>query len=133
MPNLLMEKGVEDLSFEFDKIWKMKVPPRFQQMRKKCPLCDKELERVDHLFFKCKFVEGFWRRIFNWWEMRWEPVEGFVEFFKLCNNVYLLAGLEMSWRFPPRGWLKFNVCGVVFEAKAGGGGVLRDEDGVARA
>ncbi|MBA0624331.1 hypothetical protein Godav_009708 [Gossypium davidsonii] len=39
----------------------------------------------------------------------------------------------MSWRFPPRGWLKFNVCGVVFEAKAGGEGVLRDEDGVARA
>ncbi|MBA0758963.1 hypothetical protein Gotri_021910, partial [Gossypium trilobum] len=37
-----------------------------------------------------------------------------------------------SWRFPPRGWLKFNVCGVVFEDKAGGGGVLRDE-GVARA
>ncbi|MBA0866634.1 hypothetical protein Goshw_022979 [Gossypium schwendimanii] len=39
----------------------------------------------------------------------------------------------MSWQFPPRGWLKFNVCGVVFEAKAGGGGVLRDEDGEARA
>ncbi|TYH73266.1 hypothetical protein ES332_D05G317100v1 [Gossypium tomentosum] len=39
----------------------------------------------------------------------------------------------MSWRFPPRGWLKFNVCGVVFEAKVGGGGVFRDEDGVARA
>nr|KJB12850.1 hypothetical protein B456_002G039400 [Gossypium raimondii] len=39
----------------------------------------------------------------------------------------------MSGRFPPRGWLKFNVCGVVFEDKAGGGGVLRDENGVARA
>ncbi|MBA0757393.1 hypothetical protein Gotri_020496 [Gossypium trilobum] len=37
----------------------------------------------------------------------------------------------MSRRFPPRGWLKFNVCGVVFEDKAGGGGVLRDEDGAA--
>ncbi|MBA0624330.1 hypothetical protein Godav_009708 [Gossypium davidsonii] len=45
----------------------------------------------------------------------------------------MMWGLEMSWRFPPRGWLKFNVCGVVFEAKAGGEGVLRDEDGVARA
>ncbi|MBA0746327.1 hypothetical protein Gogos_008858 [Gossypium gossypioides] len=91
MPNLLMEKGVEDLSFVFNKIWKMKVPARvrsflwmlalgrfptieflerrgiqFQQMRKKCPWCDKELERFDHLFFKCKFVKGFWRRIFNW-------------------------------------------------------------------
>ncbi|MBA0732298.1 hypothetical protein Gogos_016399 [Gossypium gossypioides] len=28
MSDLLMEKGVEDLSFGFDKIWKMKVPPR---------------------------------------------------------------------------------------------------------
>ncbi|MBA0703896.1 hypothetical protein Golax_016189 [Gossypium laxum] len=28
MLDLLMEKGVEDLSFDFDKIWKMKVPPR---------------------------------------------------------------------------------------------------------
>ncbi|MBA0746325.1 hypothetical protein Gogos_008858 [Gossypium gossypioides] len=39
----------------------------------------------------------------------------------------------MSWWFPPRGWLKFNVCGVVFEDKAGGRGVLRDEYRVARA
>ncbi|KAH1128910.1 hypothetical protein J1N35_000288 [Gossypium stocksii] len=43
------------------------------------------------------------------------------------NKTY--KGLEMSWRFPPKGWLKFNVCGVVFEDKARGGGVLRDEDG----
>ncbi|MBA0659923.1 hypothetical protein Goklo_012001 [Gossypium klotzschianum] len=118
---------------------------QFQQMRKKCPWCSKELERVDHLCFKCKFVEGFWRRIFNWWEMRWEPVEGGVQSkndtngyddFPLedeSNDVGKGGGLEMSWRFPPRGWLKFNVCGVVFEAKAGGEGVLRDEDGVARA
>ncbi|MBA0639491.1 hypothetical protein Goklo_022524, partial [Gossypium klotzschianum] len=28
-------------------------------MRKECPWCDKELERVNHLFFKCKFVKGF--------------------------------------------------------------------------
>ncbi|MBA0703895.1 hypothetical protein Golax_016188, partial [Gossypium laxum] len=37
----------------------------------------------------------------------------------------------MSRQFPPRGWLKFNVYGVVFEDKAGGGGELRDEDGAA--
>ncbi|MBA0549816.1 hypothetical protein Golob_020825 [Gossypium lobatum] len=51
-------------------------------------------------------------------------------FVKSHNKTY--KGLEMSWRFPPRGWLKFNVCRVVFEDKAGGGGVLRD-GGVARA
>ncbi|MBA0791847.1 hypothetical protein Gohar_016395, partial [Gossypium harknessii] len=53
--------------------------------------------------------------------------------FKCRSHNKTYKGLEMSGRFPPRGWLKFNVCGVVFEDKAGGGGVLRDENGVARA
>ncbi|MBA0700632.1 hypothetical protein Goari_005670 [Gossypium aridum] len=27
--------------------------------------CERVLERGDHLFFKCKFIEGFWYKIFN--------------------------------------------------------------------
>ncbi|TYH23411.1 hypothetical protein ES288_A03G011700v1 [Gossypium darwinii] len=37
------------------------------------------------------------------------------------------------WRPPPRGWLKFNVCGVAKDGRAGSGGVLSDKEGVARA
>ncbi|KAK5837762.1 hypothetical protein PVK06_006489 [Gossypium arboreum] len=37
------------------------------------------------------------------------------------------------WRSPPAGWLKFNICGIELENKAGCGGVLRDMEGVARA
>ncbi|TYH86431.1 hypothetical protein ES332_D01G042100v1 [Gossypium tomentosum] len=48
--------------------------------------------------------------------------------FKCRSHNKTYKGLERSGRFPPRGWLKFNVCGVVFEDKAGGGGVLRDEN-----
>ncbi|KAH1063110.1 hypothetical protein J1N35_028097 [Gossypium stocksii] len=33
------------------------------------------------------------------------------------------------WRSPPAGWLKFNICGVELEDKAGCGGVLRDMEG----
>ncbi|KAG4202690.1 hypothetical protein ERO13_A05G352433v2 [Gossypium hirsutum] len=36
------------------------------------------------------------------------------------------------WRPPPLGWLKFNVCGISKEDKAGCGGVLRDMEGIAR-
>ncbi|KAH1131038.1 hypothetical protein J1N35_002416 [Gossypium stocksii] len=72
MSNLLMEKGVEDLSFDFENIW---CHPRSH------------------------------------------------------NKTY--KGLEMGRRLPSRVWLKFSVCGVMFKDKAGGGGVLKDEDGVA--
>ncbi|KAK5819220.1 hypothetical protein PVK06_024191 [Gossypium arboreum] len=37
-----------------------------------------------------------------------------------------------SWRLPPYGWLKLNVCGIAIEDKAGCGGILRDLEGIAR-
>ncbi|KAB2088203.1 hypothetical protein ES319_A04G159100v1 [Gossypium barbadense] len=37
------------------------------------------------------------------------------------------------WCPPRKGWVKFNLCGIVYEDEAGCGGVLRDLDGVARA
>lgn len=41
--------------------------------------------------------------------------------------------MKFCWRPPPKGCLKFNVCGVMFEDAAGGGGVVRDDEGIARA
>ncbi|TYI98808.1 hypothetical protein E1A91_D01G242900v1 [Gossypium mustelinum] len=38
----------------------------------------------------------------------------------------------IHWAPPPIGWAKFNVTVVAKEDKAGCGGVLRDEEGVAR-
>ncbi|KAK5847270.1 hypothetical protein PVK06_003575 [Gossypium arboreum] len=38
-----------------------------------------------------------------------------------------------GWCFPPHGWFKFNVSGIVFEGVQGGGGVLRGEAGIVRA
>ncbi|KAG4203827.1 hypothetical protein ERO13_A04G008800v2 [Gossypium hirsutum] len=37
------------------------------------------------------------------------------------------------WRSPPAGWLKFNICWIELEDKAGCGRVLRDMEGMARA
>lgn len=51
---------------------------------------------------------------------------------KCRSQISNYEGLQVGWRHPPKGWLKFNICGVVFEDKAGGGKVLRDEDGAAR-
>lgn len=90
LSELLINEGGYDVSFAFDKMWKLKVPPKvrnflwmlvinriptkdflirrgvqLQQTKNGCSWCDRDLEQSDHLFFKCKFMEFFWQKIFN--------------------------------------------------------------------
>ncbi|KAH1120714.1 hypothetical protein J1N35_003874 [Gossypium stocksii] len=113
---------MEDLSFNFDKIWKLKVPPRVRSflwmisidklptkeflskrglhvnnLERSCPWCNGDSEKVEHLFLGCNFIKGFWRRIFEWWDIKWYLVEGFFNFFSLCNNVYLSGIVKSLW------------------------------------
>ncbi|MBA0692313.1 hypothetical protein Goari_009884, partial [Gossypium aridum] len=123
LTNLLIEGEGDEINFAFDKIWKLKVPPRvrnflrmlaidsvptkdflvkkgvhLQNIMNVCPWCDREQERVNHLFFKCNFIVGFWRRIFNWWEVGWKMVSGnFEEFYSLCFNVKLHSTRKSLW------------------------------------
>ncbi|TYI31182.1 hypothetical protein ES332_A05G435900v1 [Gossypium tomentosum] len=211
-----------DFSFAFDRIWKLKVPSRVRYflwliaidrvptkdfLIKKgvkildtvnvCPWCNREREKTDH-FFNCIFINGFWKRIFNWWDIGWKGVNNFEDFYSCCFKVKIfgsckslwliaiaaavwsiwLARNEMvfdnkvltmdtlvfhakmrallwsraafdecrfherlwwfcmykcclsksdpgGWCFPPHGWFKFNVSGIVFEGVRGGRGVLR--------
>ncbi|KAG8492551.1 hypothetical protein CXB51_009978 [Gossypium anomalum] len=108
--------------------------------------CEGELESASHIFF-------------HWWDVVWKKVDGFVDFFALCNNVkmaeihneimmqenfwwispqrcqvvpYKSKYVTSFWKPPPLGWLKFNVCGIVKEDKVGCRGVLREMEGIAR-
>ncbi|KAA3480300.1 LINE-1 reverse transcriptase like [Gossypium australe] len=120
----LLIEGVEDISFDFDKIWKLKVPPRVRsfiwmisidRIRTKdflsrrglefsnlesCPWCNNEQEKVEHFFFRCKFIKGFWRKIFKWWDTKWFPMEGsrqkFMVGFGDCGMLVRLAGQERA-------------------------------------
>lgn len=39
----------------------------------------------------------FGEKIFNWWDIRWTPVEAFADFYNLCNNVYFSGVLKSLW------------------------------------
>lgn len=142
---LLIIDGEDDINFAFDKIWKLKVPPRvrsflwmlaidrihtkeflikrgvkIQNILIGCPWCERVPEGANHLFFKCKFIEGFWYKIFNWWEAEWESVEGFDEFYTLCYNMKLVGIRKSLWLISISTacwtvWLVRN--GLVFERK----------------
>ncbi|XP_071738837.1 uncharacterized protein [Rutidosis leptorrhynchoides] len=33
----------------------------------RCPICDNDLESVDHTLFNCSFAIDIWNRVFKWW------------------------------------------------------------------
>ncbi|KAB2075143.1 hypothetical protein ES319_A07G201200v1 [Gossypium barbadense] len=41
--------------------------------------------------------------------------------------------ITLGWRYPPHGWLKYNVSGMATEEAMGCGSMLRDEDELVRA
>ncbi|KAK5838601.1 hypothetical protein PVK06_007335 [Gossypium arboreum] len=82
---------------------------------------------MDILVFYAKMKALLWSRAafeeYRFHERLW----WFCPYKCLSNSDY------RGWCFPPHGWLKFNVSSIAFEGVRGGGGVLRDEDGIVRA
>ncbi|TYH04630.1 hypothetical protein ES288_A08G021800v1 [Gossypium darwinii] len=70
---------------------------KLQAILNVCPWCNRELERADHLFFNCNFIVGFWRRIFNWWDVGWKVVNNFEEFYLLCFKVKFFGSCKSLW------------------------------------
>ncbi|KAH1063593.1 hypothetical protein J1N35_028580 [Gossypium stocksii] len=114
---VLLSVGV-DLSFDFDKIWKLMVPLKVKsflwmisidrlptkeflirrgvklgQLGNGCPWCYRESETVVHLFFHCNFIESFWRKFLDWWEVKWSPFDGFPDFF----SYFVIMSLIQVW------------------------------------
>ncbi|TYJ38376.1 hypothetical protein E1A91_A05G439600v1 [Gossypium mustelinum] len=62
-----------------------------------CPWCNRELERADHVLFNCNFIAGFWKRIFNWWDIGWLAVSNFEEFYLLCFKAKIIGSCKSMW------------------------------------
>ncbi|XP_040930093.1 uncharacterized protein [Gossypium hirsutum] len=111
-----------DVNFACGKVWNIKVPPRVRSflwmltidriMSKEFlakldmnlqhfliffPWCEREPESASHLFFKYRFIEGFWAKIFNWWDAEWKRVDGFVDLFALCYNAKIEYSKKSLW------------------------------------
>ncbi|XP_071692058.1 uncharacterized protein [Rutidosis leptorrhynchoides] len=39
----------------------------------RCPLCDDDIESVNHSLILCKQVSGIWRKVFEWWGLNGLP------------------------------------------------------------
>ncbi|XP_071689310.1 uncharacterized protein [Rutidosis leptorrhynchoides] len=35
----------------------------------RCPICDDDIETVDHILIKCSFAKDLWSRVYRWWNI----------------------------------------------------------------
>ncbi|XP_071699461.1 uncharacterized protein [Rutidosis leptorrhynchoides] len=58
----------------------------------RCPVCDNNLENVDHAIFSCDLAKDIWSRIFKWWRNS-------IVFNKIKKNVAILLNEIQTKRF----------------------------------
>ncbi|XP_071713453.1 uncharacterized protein [Rutidosis leptorrhynchoides] len=48
----------------------------------RCPICDDDLETVDHALVFCKFASDIWLKVFEWWNLNAVSIFSVEEIFK---------------------------------------------------
>ncbi|KAK8560962.1 hypothetical protein V6N13_026397 [Hibiscus sabdariffa] len=109
LSSLLNSVNLEASEFNFERVWKLKVPPKIRSfvwmlvldrlpskefLLKRgvnipidmagCPWCGLGVENTFHLLIGCRFVTVFWQRICVWWKRHWENSHDIVAFFDAC-------------------------------------------------
>ncbi|XP_071688855.1 uncharacterized protein [Rutidosis leptorrhynchoides] len=70
--NSLVPKKIELFAW---RAFQKRIPVRMELDKRgidlhsvRCPLCDDDLETVDHVLIFCKHAQEVWNRVFNWWK-----------------------------------------------------------------
>ncbi|KAK8609494.1 hypothetical protein V6N13_061942 [Hibiscus sabdariffa] len=109
LSSLLNSVNLEASDFNFERVWKLKFPPKIRSfvwmlvldrlsskefLLKRgvnipvdmagCTWCGLGVENTFHLLIGCRFVTVFWQRICMWWKQQWENPHDIVAFFNEC-------------------------------------------------
>ncbi|GKA04232.1 RNA-directed DNA polymerase, eukaryota [Tanacetum coccineum] len=54
-----------------------------------CPICDREVESVSHLFFKCHVATDIFKKICRWWNVDFVDIKSYDDWFSWLLNLNL--------------------------------------------
>ncbi|KAE8661235.1 hypothetical protein F3Y22_tig00116937pilonHSYRG00269 [Hibiscus syriacus] len=119
---LIVDSDVEDPVFEFDKVWKLKVPlevrnflwmlmiyriPRKEFLLSRdmglegldchCCWCESGVEEVNHLFVNCSVMVKFWKEVVVWRRIDWMSCRSVLDLISFSFSVNLNAKLKSIW------------------------------------
>ncbi|GJS00841.1 RNA-directed DNA polymerase, eukaryota, reverse transcriptase zinc-binding domain protein [Tanacetum coccineum] len=59
-----------------------------------CPICDREVESMSHLFFKCHVATDIFKKICRWWNVDFVDIKSYDDWFSWLLNLNL-----RGWEF----------------------------------
>ncbi|GJS82377.1 RNA-directed DNA polymerase, eukaryota, reverse transcriptase zinc-binding domain protein [Tanacetum coccineum] len=84
--------------------WKVMVealPTRLNMSRRgisipsiMCPVCDEEVESVNHLFFRCKVCYQIGKKVLKWWNMSDQEVNSYAEWSVWMASIRIRSKLK---------------------------------------
>ncbi|XP_071729377.1 uncharacterized protein [Rutidosis leptorrhynchoides] len=64
----------------------------------RCPVCDNDLETVDHVFLHCSFAKNLWSRVFRWWNINRPMYSRLDEIFHGIYDVSHPSHPSLIWK-----------------------------------
>ncbi|XP_071713115.1 uncharacterized protein [Rutidosis leptorrhynchoides] len=123
--NNLVPKKVEIFVW---RLMKKRIPVRIELDKRgvdlhsiRCPVCDEDLESVDHSIVSCKFAMDIWSRLLKWWNVAPSPNHSLHDLLlgkSLCNMSAhgLIIWQAVLWTCAYHLWKNRNL--MVFQNKA---------------
>ncbi|GJW61150.1 RNA-directed DNA polymerase, eukaryota [Tanacetum coccineum] len=59
-----------------------------------CPLCSSSEEDIHHLLFGCDMAKNIFRRLCHWWELDWQALGSFLEWYTWFSSIRLSSKVK---------------------------------------
>lgn len=59
-----------------------------------CPLCSASEEDIHHLLFGCDMAKNIFRRLCRWWELDWQALGSFLEWYTWFSSIRLSSKVK---------------------------------------
>nr|GEV04106.1 RNA-directed DNA polymerase, eukaryota [Tanacetum cinerariifolium] len=59
-----------------------------------CPLCHSVKEDINHILFRCDLAKIIVRRICRWWDLDWQDIQSFSDWFPWLSSVRISVNLK---------------------------------------
>ncbi|XP_071704229.1 uncharacterized protein [Rutidosis leptorrhynchoides] len=64
----------------------------------RCPICDDDIENLQHTLLKCKFASDVWDRIRNWWGIDNLMIDNLSDLSKATNSNFKHPDIALIWQ-----------------------------------
>ncbi|PWA76401.1 Endonuclease/exonuclease/phosphatase [Artemisia annua] len=59
-----------------------------------CPICDSDVEEIQHVMFRCDMAQLVFRKICRWWDLDWQDLSSFSNWKVWFSSIRLSSSIK---------------------------------------